>query len=67
LIAELDHRRGDPDGPAHIEAVLGGEPIEAIEFVSEAGAGGYWEDWKYARDENVVAVSEKARARCGRQ
>jgi len=52
----------DPDGPAHIEAFLGGEPIDATEFVIDAGAGWHWEDWKEARDKNLAAASEKARA-----
>lgn len=52
----------DPDGPAHIETFLGGEPIDATEFVIDAGAGWEWEDWVEARDANLAAVSPGARA-----
>ncbi|MET4614077.1 hypothetical protein ABIC28_005090 [Rhodococcus sp. PvR044] len=52
----------DPDGYTHVDAFLGGEPIDATEYVIDAGAGADWEGWKETRDENLAAASPAARA-----
>lgn len=51
----------DPDGATHIEAYLGGKPIEADEYLIDAGSGWTWSDWQVARDQNLTAASAKAR------
>lgn len=52
----------DPDGFTHIEAFLGGEPIETTEYVIDAGGGADWDGWKEGRDGNLAVASPKARA-----
>ena len=52
----------DPDGGNDVQAFLGGEPIDATEYVIDAGSGIEWESWKETRDRNLAAASPQARA-----
>lgn len=50
----------DPDGGTYIDAFVNGAPVQATEYVIDAGAGYEWDEWKEARDEDLAAASSQA-------
>lgn len=47
----------DPDGPTDVYVFVDGKPVESVEYVIDAGAGHYWEDWRETRDANLASAS----------
>lgn len=52
----------DPDGPLDVRVFVDGVEHSFSEYTVDAGAGWSWDDWKVARDSNLSAASDTARA-----
>lgn len=52
----------DPDGGTEVSVYVDGEPVDASEYVIDAGAGWEWEDWCERRDSMLAEASPAARA-----